>query len=167
MACSLNKITLHWSGSRNIPNATDMEHYHFLIDNHGLLYKGKYEPEDNINCQDGKYAQHCGGGNTGNIGVAFCGCYVPKGVSVKDTQFPLTQVQLERGFKLCADLCKKYKIPINKDHVFTHYEFGLAHPQTSSAGKIDITYLHSNPTISKDTIGSYMRGKILWYAQHS
>ena len=82
MACSLNKITLHWSGSRNIPNATDMEHYHFLIDNHGLLYKGKFEPEDNINCQDGKYAQHCGGGNTGNIGVAFCGCYVPKGVSV-------------------------------------------------------------------------------------
>lgn len=167
MACSLNKITLHWSGSRNIPNATDMEHYHFLIDNHGLLYKGKFEPEDNINCQDGKYAQHCGGGNTGNIGVAYCGCYVPNGVPVKDTKFPLTQVQLERGFKLCADLCKKYKIPINKDHVFTHYEFGLAHPQSSSAGKIDITYLHPNPTISKDIIGSYMRSKILWYAQHS
>lgn len=167
MACSLNKITIHWTAGRNIPNATDMEHYHFLIDKNGLLYKGKYEPEDNINCQDGKYAQHCGGGNTGNIGVAFCGCYVQNGVSVKDTQFPLTQVQLERGFKLCADLCKKYKIPINKDHVFTHYEFGQAHPQTSSAGKIDITYLHPIPTITKDTIGSYMRGKILWYAQHS
>ena len=125
-----------------------------------------HEPEDNINCNDGNYAPHCGGGNTGNIGIAFCGCYVPNGVSVKETKFPLTQKQLERGFKLGAELCKKYKIPINKDHVFTHYEFGKSHPNTSSAGKIDITYIHTCPTISSETVGSYIRGKVLWYAQH-
>ena len=125
------KITLHWSGGRSTPCAEDLKHYHFLIDKDGLLYKGLYCPEDNINCNDGKYAAHCGGGNTNNIGIAFCGCYVPKGIPVKNTQFPLTRQQLERGFKLCADLCKRYNIPIDKTHVFTHYEFGLKNPKTS------------------------------------
>lgn len=163
----LNKITLHWTASRNIPNAEDLKHYHFLIDSNGLLYKGLYSPEDNTNCNDGKYAQHCGGGNTNNIGVAFCGCYVPKGIPVKNTKFPLTRQQLERGFKLCADLCKKYNIPIDKTHVFTHYEFGLKHPNTLSAGKIDITYMHPFPAENKNTCGDFIRSKIKWYYQHS
>lgn len=159
----LNKITIHWSAGRNIPNAEELKHYHYMIDSNGLVYKGQYAPEDNINCNDGKYAQHCGGGNTNNIGVAFCGCWVPKGIAVKNTQFPLTRVQLERGFKLCAELCKKYNIPIDKQHVFTHYEFGLAHPKTSSAGKIDITYMHPFPAENKNTCGSFIRSKIKWY----
>lgn len=161
------KITLHWSGGRSTPCAEDLKHYHFLIDKDGLLYKGLYCPEDNINCNDGKYAAHCGGGNTNNIGIAFCGCYVPKGIPVKNTQFPLTRQQLERGFKLCADLCKRYNIPIDKTHVFTHYEFGLKNPKTSSAGKIDITYMHPFPAETKDTCGNFIRSKVKWYFQHT
>jgi len=160
---ALNKITIHWTAGRNIPNAEEMKHYHYLIDSNGLLYKGFYAPEDNLNCADGKYAQHCGGGNTNNIGVAFCGCYVPKGVNVKDTKYPLSRKQLEKGFELCADLCKKYNIPIDKTHVFTHYEFGLAHPKTSSAGKIDITFMHPFPAENKNTCGDFIRSKIKWY----
>lgn len=165
MAC-LNKITLHWTAGSNIPCAEDMKHYHFMIDSNGLLYKGLYSPEDNINVNDGKYAQHCGGGNTGNIGVAFCGCYVPKGIPLKNTQYPLTRVQLERGFNLCAKLCKDYNIPIDKQHVFTHYEFGLSHPNTSSAGKIDITYMHPFPAENNQTCGDFIRNKIKWYYTH-
>ena len=159
----LNKITTHWTGGRNKPSAHELECYHFLIDSDGHIYKGKFAPEDNINCNDGKYAAHCGGGNTGNIGVAFCGCYVPKGISVKNTQFPLTRVQLEAGFQLCAKLCKTYDIPINAEHVFTHYEFGITHPNTSSAGKIDITYMHPFPRETKATCGKFIRNKVLWY----
>lgn len=159
----LNKITLHWTAGRNTPTADEKKHYHFLIDSKGALYKGTYAPEDNINCNDGKYSQHCGGGNTGNIGIAFCGCYVPNCIPVKNSNFPLTRVQLERGFKLAADLCKKYNIPIDKDHVFTHYEFGKAHPNTSSAGKIDITYMHPFPTVNKTACGDFIRSKIKWY----
>lgn len=159
----LNKITIHWTAGRNTPCAEDLKHYHILIDSKGLVYKGIYCPEDNIDCYDGKYAQHCGGGNTNNIGVAFCGCYVPNGIPVKNTEFPLTRVQLERGFKLAAELCKKYNISIDKNHVFTHYEFGLKHPNTSSAGKIDITYLHPFPAENKDSIGNFIRSKIKWY----
>lgn len=157
------KITLHWTAGRNIPCADDLKHYHFLVDADGLCYKGLYSPEDNFNCNDGKYAAHCGGGNTNNIGIAFCGCYVPRGVPVKNSQFPLTRTQLERGFKLCAELCKKYSIPIDKAHVFTHYEFGVLHPNTSSAGKIDITYMHPFPAENKTTCGDFIRNKIRWY----
>ena len=163
----LNKITLHWTASSNNPSEHELNCYHFLINSDGLVFKGKYAPEDNINVNDGKYAQHCGGGNTGNIGIALCGCYVPKGVNVKDTKYPLTRVQLERGFRLCAELCKKYNIPIDKQHVFTHYEFGLSHPNTSSAGKIDITYMHPFPLENKNTCGNFIRNKVKWYYEHT
>lgn len=160
MAC-LDKITYHWTAGTNVPNATDLKHYHFLIDNNGIIYKGLYAPEDNINCNDGKYAQHCGGGNTGNIGIAFCGCYVPRGVHVKDTRFPLTRIQLERGFELGAKLAQQYYI----GNIITHYEFGLAHPNTSSAGKIDITCLHPFPQVKPDECGDFIRNKVKWYKQ--
>lgn len=159
----LNKITIHWTAGRNKPSSHELECYHFLIDADGYLYKGKYAPEDNIDCYDGKYAAHCGGGNTGNIGVAFCGCYVPNGIPVKNTQFPLTRKQMEKGFSFVAELCKKYNIPITKSTVFTHYEFGLKHPKTSSAGKIDITYMHPFPAETKDSCGNFIRNKIRWY----
>lgn len=157
------KITYHWTAGRNKPSPHEIECYHFLIDADGNCYKGKFAPEDNINCYDGKYAAHCGGGNTNNIGIAFCGCYVPNGIPVKNTQFPLTRKQLERGFKLGAELCKKYDIKITKNTVFTHYEFGLKHPKTASAGKIDITYMHPFPTENKTTIGDFIRNKVKWY----
>lgn len=159
----LSKIVLHWSAGTNEASTTDYQHYHYIITGEGLVIQGQYAPEDNINCNDNKYARHCGGGNTGAIGVAFCGCYVPNGVNVKDTKYPLTRVQLERGFKLCAELCKKYNIPIDKTHVFTHYEFGQANPKTSSAGKIDITYMHPFPWICKNDVAPFIRSKIKWY----
>lgn len=159
----LNKITYHWTAGRNKPSPHELECYHFLIDTDGNIYKGKHVPEDNLNCNHGKYAAHCGGGNTGNIGIAFCGCYVPNGIPVKNSQFPLTRVQLEKGFALGAVLCKKYGIKISKNTVFTHYEFGIKHPNTSSAGKIDITYLHPFPAENKMTCGDFIRNKVKWY----
>lgn len=163
----LNKITWHWTGGNHQPTEHELNCYHFLINSFGLIFKGKYAPEDNINVNDGKYAKHCGGGNTGNIGIALCGCYVPKGVNVKDSKYPLTRVQLEAAFQLCARLCKKYNIPIDKTHVFTHYEFGLSHPKTSSAGKIDIIYMHPFPLENKNTCGNFIRNKVKWYYEHT
>ena len=67
--------------------------------------------------------------------------------------------------KLCADLCLKYNIPITPKTVFTHYEFGKAHPKTSSAGKIDITFIPPYPDIKADDCGCFIRTKILWYVK--
>lgn len=162
MTC-LDKITFHWTAGTSFPCAEDIKHYHFIIDSNGILYKGLYTPEDNLNCTDKKYAQHCGGGNTGNIGIAFCGCYVRNKEDVRNSKYPLTRIQLERGFELCAQLCKKYNIKI--DNVLTHYEFGKLHPKSSSAGKIDITYLAPFPLITAEQCGSFIRSKVKWYLQ--
>lgn len=159
----MNKIIIHWTGGAWFPNATDKEHYHFLIDKNGKVINGKFKVEDNENCNDGKYAAHCGGGNTGAIGVSMCGMYVPKGVNIKDTKFPLTKKQCEACFKLVAQLCKKHLINLN--NVLTHYEFGQAHPKTSSNGKIDITFLPPYPEIKQNQIGGFIRNKVKWYIE--
>jgi N-acetyl-anhydromuramyl-L-alanine amidase AmpD len=159
----LTKIVYHWTAGRNYPNDVDLSHYHFLIDKDGKIYEGKYKPEDNINCQDGIYAAHVGGGNTGAIGIALCGMYnFYNRYSVGN--YPLTKRQLEASFKLGAQLAKKYNIPNTANTIMTHYEFGLKHPNTTSHGKIDIIYLPPYPHIAKEDCGAFIRSKIKWYA---
>lgn len=162
----MKRIIIHWTAGTNQPNGTDYLHYHFLVNGDGVVVKGKFAPEDNLNCYDGKYAQHTGGGNTGSIGVSMCGMYIPAKTPVQKTKYPLTKKQCESTFKLCAELCKKYNIPITPQTVMTHYEFGKANPKTSSAGKIDIIYLPPYPDVLKTKVGDFIRNKVRWYSQH-
>lgn len=161
----MKRIIIHWTAGTNQPNGVDYLHYHYLINGHGIVVKGKYIPEDNENCKDGKYAQHTGGGNTGSIGVALCGMYgfkTPKEIG----KYPLTKAQCEATFKKCAELCKRYNIPVTPQTVMTHYEFGKANPKTSSAGKIDIIYLPPYPEQTTDKVGNFIRNKVRWYLQN-
>lgn len=158
------KIAIHWTAGLLNPTANDLLHYHFLINEKGEVVKGKYTPENNDNCQDGKYAPHLGGGNTGCIGVAICGMADYKGRHNRG-KLQFNRKQFEACMKLCADLCLKYNIPITPKTVFTHYEFGKAHPKTSSAGKIDITFIPPYPDIKADDCGYFIRTKILWYVK--
>lgn len=160
----MKRIVIHWTAGANKPNATDLQHYHFLVDSEGNVYAGKYKPEDNLNCNDGKYAQHTGGGNTGSIGVSMCGMAGFKNVN-NVGNYPLTRIQCEKCFSLCAELCKKYNIAITSSNVLTHFEFGKAHPNTSSFGKIDIIYLPPYPDVTRGQIGDFIRNKIRWYSQ--
>lgn len=159
----MKRIIIHWTAGTNQPCNTDYEHYHFLINGGGLVVKGKYKPEDNEVCRVSGYAAHTGGGNTGSIGIAMCGMYIKNGEHLKDSKYPLTKVQVERCFKLIAELAKKYNIPITADTVMTHYEFGLRHPNTTSRGKIDITYLSPYSHLKSNEIGNYFRSKAKWY----
>lgn len=158
----MKRIIIHWTAGTYKPNATDLEHYHYLIDSNGEVVFGKHKVEDNENCNDGNYAAHTGGGNTGSIGISMCGM-----ANFKNRNFvgdyPLTKVQCERCFKLIAELSKKYKISINPQNVMTHYEFGIKHPNTSSAGKIDIIYLPPYPDVEQSKIGDFIRNKARWY----
>ena len=54
---TLNKICLHWTGGANMPCEQNLDCYHFLFDKNGKEYKGKYKPEDNLNCTD-EYMQN-------------------------------------------------------------------------------------------------------------
>ncbi len=161
----MKRIIIHWTGGTYQPNTHEWECYHYLINGDGVVVEGKYTPEDNLNCTDGKYAAHTGGGNTGSIGVAMCGMYVPNKTSVEKTKYPLTKVQCERCFKLIAELSGKYNIPITVQTVMTHYEFGLKNPRTSSAGKIDINWLPPY-VVSSFEVGNFIRNKARWYLTH-
>ena len=158
----LNKITIHWTAGTNYPNEHDKKCYHFLVDKDGKVINGVYRPEDNINCNDGKYAQHCGGGNTGNIGISMCGM---AGFTSRANvgKYPITAKQFEACCKKVAELCLRYNILVSDKTVFTHMEFGKTHPNTTSAGKIDICYLPHQPQLKSNEIGNYIRNKVLWY----
>lgn len=158
----MKRIIVHWTAGTYQPNNTDFEHYHYLVNGDGLVINGKYTPEDNLNCNDGKYAAHTGGGNTGSIGVAMCGM---AGFANRQNagKYPLSKVQCERAFKLIAELSKKYNITITPQTVMTHYEFGLKHRNTSSAGKIDIIFLPPYPDTEQAKIGDFIRAKARWY----
>lgn len=158
----MKKIIIHWTAGANQPNITDYEHYHYLINSDGLVLQGKHKVSDNENCNDGVYAAHCGGGNTGAIGIALCGMAGFKN-SKSIGKYPLTAKQCERAFKLIAELSKKYGIVINPHNVMTHYEFGLKNPKTTSKGKIDIIYLPPYPKVKAFEIGDLFRSKARWY----
>ena len=155
---SLNRITIHWTGGVYIPNQVDKNAYHFLIDGEGKVVKGTHKPEDNINCKDGNYAPHTGGGNTGNIGIAVCGMY--------SKDYPIKRIQIEAACKLAAELCNKYGIRITNKNVVTHAEFGKQHPHTTSNGKIDIVNLPCVAVYGVDNVGNWIRNKVQWYRQH-
>ena len=112
----------------------------------GNIFEGKFKPENNLRCVKGHYAAHTGGGNTGSIGIAMCGMY---GFKNKNCQgaYPITAKQFEAAMEYCAKLAIKYRIPIAPETVMTHYEFGKKHPETTSAGKIDITFIFKTSII--------------------
>ncbi len=158
----MNRIVIHWTAGGHQPNSEDYNHYHYVVNKDGLIFQGKYKPEDNLNCNDGKYAAHTGGGNTGSIGVSMCGM---AGFKNRNNvgNYPLTKKQVEACFKLVAELCKKYRIQITPYTVFTHYEFGMRNPNTTSKGKIDIIYLPPYPNIPANKVGDFIRQKVQWY----
>ena len=152
----MKRIIIHWTVGRY--NQLFPLNYHYMINDKGEVFEGKFKPEDNENCQDGKYAQHTGGGNTGSIGVALCAMYGYK--SMQDVgDYPITRKQIEACFELCAKLCKEYKIPIQE--IYTHYSFNKKH--NIKSGKIDIIYLPPFPNVKINDIESFIRSKVNYY----
>ena len=158
-----NKITIHHTAGNYQANATDKKAYHYLIDDKGNVIKGVYSVADNMNCNDRKYAAHCGGNNTKNIGVAFCGNLAFSERDLKSST-PLTRIQLEAGFKLIAELAIKYDIPVTDQGIFTHYEYDQK--KKKPVGKIDLIYLPPFHNVKRDEVGNFIRGKVRWYISH-
>ena len=161
---SPNKLCYHWTAGAWTPCIQDLKSYHYVIDKDGNVYKGKFKPEDNNLCKPGTYAMHCGGGNTGCIGIAVCGMY---GFDIKNKKstYMITRKSVEALCKLGAELSLKYKIEIAPARVFTHWEFGQLHPKTSSAGKVDIGFLPYQPNWNSQRVADELRKTTNWYKQ--
>ena len=162
----MKRIIIHWTAGGSVPTSYEKECYHFLVDALGKVYLGKFKPEANLDCKKGMYAMHTGGGNKGSIGVSMCGMADFKNKN-QQGKFPITKIQFESAMKLCAQLTKQYNIKITPETLMTHYEFGQAHPNTTSYGKIDIVFIPPYPWISRDDVGSFIRSKIRWYIENN
>lgn len=155
------RICLHWTAGYGKPNNLDCQHYHIMIDDKGNCHYGYHKIEDNVNCKDGNYAQHCALGNTGAIGIALCGM-AGFSSSTLVSHSNITRVQLEACCKKIAELCIEYKIPINEASVYTHMEYDSSEAGAKE-GKIDIIYIPYLNLIGKRECGNYIRGKVKWY----
>ena len=147
------------------PNNDDMQHYHEMVDSKGNLFKGYHAIEDNLDCKDGKYAQHCANGNTGVIGIAVCG------MSGFDTHrrlssSNLTMVQMEKLYERCAELVIKYSIPIKPETIYTHMEYDSS-DKGAHHGKIDIVYIPFLNLYGMKECGDHIRNKIQVYYDRS
>lgn len=167
---SLKRIVIHHTAGGYKPTEYERQFYHYLIGcpngETALIYKGVYKPEDNINCNDGKYASHIKYFNTGSIGVACCGNAGYSILSrVNSTNYPLKQVQIEKMCSVIAHLCLTYDIIPSEDTVFTHYEYDQKNIKNKNiySGKVDITYLPYLPNLQPKNVGTYLRCKVKWY----
>jgi hypothetical protein len=159
----LRFVCIHWTAGPYTQTDLDYFHYHYTVGADGVVSGGKFQPEDNIPpLANGKYAAHCGGGNSYCIGVSLRGMAGYEGPG-KLGKYPLTEKQCEAAWAFIAKLCHEYQIPVTAAYVFTHYEFGKAHPMSDSAGKIDITWLPYGPALKPDEVGAFIRNKINWY----
>src|SRR5574344_945978 len=105
----MKRIILHWTAGTYVPTVFEKECYHYLVDNLGKVYLGKFKPEANLNCKSRLYATHTGGGNTGSIGVSMCAMFGFEGKN-KQGKFPITARQFEATMELVAMLALKYEI---------------------------------------------------------
>lgn len=162
----LKFIVFHHTAGGWFPNDIDRQHYHFMIDKDGGVHAGRFKPDANIpgagGLLSGKYAAHCGGGNSYAVGVALCGMagYTSRANVGK---YPLTRKQFESACHKAAELCIENEINVSAMTVYTHYEFGKRRPDTTSKGKIDITYLPFKPELQPYEIGDFIRRTVNWY----
>lgn len=150
-------IVIHWTAGHVNDWKGALPFYHFVFDNNGVMHTGYCDPEDNINCYDGKYAAHLARANTKSIGLAVTGAHK----NFKHGEYK--RVSLESLCYQAAKLSIKYSIPIERNYIFTHHEFGLRHPNTANRGKIDINNIPYKPELKPSDVGDYIRNKILWY----
>lgn len=148
----MRRIIIHHTGGSYTPNNVDLKAYHYVIDKEGTVHKGVYKPEDNENCNDGKYAAHTLRGNTGSIGIAAA-CNYGFNLNSKVSKYPFTIKQFNSICQMTASLCKFYHIKTSE--IYTHYGFDKSH--NIKQGKVDITYLPWKPELNPDQVQNYFR----------
>lgn len=140
-------IVLHHTGENDIDASAEQIHewhigngwagigYHYVIRKDGTIERGR--PELAI-------GSHAYGENSHSIGIHLSGDFMQA--------YP-TEKQLDRCGALIADICSRYGIPIDRDHIVGHGEL-----MGTSCPGVNLQTLLDDGTIT---------GKANWYANES
>jgi N-acetyl-anhydromuramyl-L-alanine amidase AmpD len=159
---ALKRIILHWTAGGAAASALDLEHYHFVVNQDGLVRTGKLPPEANAVIKAGQsYAAHTRSCNTGSIGVAVAGMSLAIHSPFHPGTNPLQPGQMRALYGFVQQLAKTYAIPITRQTVLTHAEvqptLGI-----KQSGKWDIAWL---PGMAKPgdpvAVGDIIRAAII------
>ncbi len=155
----MKRIVCHWSAGNYKASDTDRHHYHLMIEDDGRLVRGEFsiaDNEDNLIWEPCNYAAHARGTNSNCIGVSVC-CMKDAIEEPFDAgPAPMLKAQWQVMADICAQLCRRYAIPVTPQTVLGHGEVEaiLANPQD---GKWDPLALPWAPDLSKEEVGDKFR----------
>lgn len=158
-------IVAHWTVGKYKANATDRQHYHFIVEGDGNIVAGTHVPEDNENVHDGNYAAHTQGMNTGFIGISMASMLGAVENPFESGQYPFKPVQWTAMCQYIAKLSKQYKFKISPTTCMTHAEvqpvMGI-----KQNGKWDITRIPFRPDIvGWKACGNFLRAEVSKYVK--
>jgi len=158
----LKRVIAHWTVGTHKANATDVKHYHMIVEGDGNLVEGVHKPEANIRPQKGSYAAHCLNCNTGSIGISMASMKGATSVMNLGTH-PFTERQFDAMCRQIAVWCKKYDIAVSRMTVLSHAEveptLGI-----KQRGKWDITVIPWDQSIrGAIAVGDHMRQRVRYH----
>lgn len=159
--CQMKRIHIHWTAGGYIPNTTDKDAYHLLVDGEGKIHRGNKAIDAN---EDGKpkssMAHHTLNANSGAIGISICSMAKAKEYPFIPGPSPMKKIQWEAMIDTVAQLSLRYGIPVSPTTVLTHAEV-QPNLNIKQKSKWDITRLLFYPNlIGPAAIGDKMRLEI-------
>lgn len=156
---NMRRIHVHWTAGTHKANATDLKHYHILIEGDGTPIKGT--PSIKLNEAPVKpgYAAHTFNANGDAIGVSMCcmGGAVERPFNAG--KWPMTRQQWTAMVRAVAELAARYAIAITPTTVLTHAEvqnnLGI-----TQRGKWDVAILAFDTSVdSAKKVGDRLRAE--------
>jgi N-acetylmuramoyl-L-alanine amidase-like protein len=156
----MSRIHVHWTAGNHRANATDLRHYHILVEGDGKVVRGNPSIALNEAPARAGHAAHTLNANSGAIGVAMCGMVGAVERPFNAGRAPLTLVQWNNMVHVVAELASRYGIPVTRTTVLTHAEvqpnLGIA-----QRGKWDIAILAFDTSFDTPAkVGDRMRNEI-------
>lgn len=157
--CHMSRVVVHWTAGGPDASSVDREHYHIIVTQGLKLVKGDESIADNVSTNDGDYAAHTRGLNTGSIGVALCGMIDARQSPFDPGPYPIKFDQWQLAARVVAELIHFYGIPLSPKTVLQHGEV-QAQLGIAQAGKWDIMVLPWDPTLPPAQVANLFRAEV-------
>ena len=151
----IQRVILHWTAGRYLPNVIDRAHYHLLVDGQGQLHQGPRPV--------GYYLPHTRLLNTGSAGLAVCGMCGATGPQ-RPGNYPINSHQIEALCSLAAKIVRYNSLPINEQTVLCHSEVPRVY-NIPQRGRWDIDWLQPYSALDPANVHELLRNKVRFYHQ--